>query len=127
MTRFVLPLTLLLTTIALACPVKVGYIANGQFKNTTGLIPLCEPAFKKLAKEVKPGEYGEFYRTTLDLTGGLKVGKLVRLFSLNGWQKLSVPANGKVKSFGFKKNGKEIVVGVREGTDSVLVFLVGDK
>ena len=114
-------------SIAAACPVKSGHVANGQFKDTTGLVPLCSAAFKKIAAEVKPGEYGEFYRTTLDLAGGLKVGKLSQLFSSNGWQKLSVPDNGKVKSFGFKKNGKQSVISVREGSDYVLVFLIGDK
>jgi len=65
-------LGVLLSTAA-ACPVRTGYVANGQFRNTTGLFPLCTAAFKKLATEVKEGEYEESYRTTFDLKGALAI------------------------------------------------------
>jgi hypothetical protein len=72
MKQIALMLTLLLPTAA-ACPIKAGYFANGQYQDTTGLTPLCTAQFKKIAKDVKPGEYGELYRTDLTAAGGFKV------------------------------------------------------
>ncbi|MGY2892527.1 hypothetical protein [Deinococcus sp. UYEF24] len=132
MTRFILPLTLLLTTTALACPVKAGYVANGQFKNTTGLVPQCSAAFKKIAAEVKVGEYGEIYKTTFDLKGALAIKKLSGLLTSNGWKQTGASNKGQNKALVFDKGTKQTVIAVKEepveqGDDYVLVVLIGDK
>ena len=127
MTRLILPLTLLLTTTALACPVKSGFFANGQFRDTTGLVPQCTPAFRKVAAGVKPGEYGEIYKTTLNAAGGFKVAKAFNLFRAGGWKSAGVQRKGDDKTYSFTKGGKQTVMLVRENDDSVLVVVIGDK
>ncbi|WP_407572087.1 hypothetical protein [Deinococcus altitudinis] len=127
MTRFILPLALLLTTTALACPVKAGYFANGQFKDTTGLTPQCSAIFKNIAAGVKPGEYGEVYKTTLTAAGGFKVGKAFNLFRANGWKSAGVVRKGNDKTYVFNKGKKQTVMLVRENDDSVLIVVIGDK
>ena len=126
MLRTLLPMALLASSAA-ACPVKAGFLANGQFKDTTGLTPQCSPAFKKLSKDVKPGEYGEFYKTNLNAAGGLKVARAFNLFRANGWKAGGVQRKGNNKVYSFTKAGKQTVMLVRENDDSVLVVVIGDK
>ena len=114
-------------SVAGACPVRPGFFADGQYKDTTGLTPQCTPAFRKLAAQVKPTEYGEIYRTTPDMDGGLKVLKAAELLVSHGWKKVNMPNVGKSRMFGFQKGGKQIVISVRGGTDEVLVVVVGDR
>jgi len=117
---------------ATACPVKAGYVANGQFKNTTGLVPLCTPAFKKIATEVKAGEYEESYKTTFDLKGALAIRKLSGLLTSNGWKQTGASDKGQNKTLIFDKGTKQTVIAVKEvpsekDDDYVLVILLGDK
>jgi len=121
------PTALLLTTTALACPVRAGYVADGQFKDTTGLLPQCSVSFRKLASEVKPGEYGEMYRTTLNVAGGIRVAKAFNLFRANGWKLAGVQRNGDDATYSFTKGGKQTVMLVRKNADSVLVMVIGDR
>jgi len=118
---------LLLTTMALACPVRAGYFANGQFKNTTGLLPQCSVSFKKLASEVKPGEYSEIYKTTLDAAGGFKVARAFNLFRANGWKPAGVQRKGDDTTYAFTRSGKQTVMLVRKNDASVLVVVIGDR
>lgn len=114
-------------SVAGACQVKLGFFANGQYKDTTGLVPQCTSAFKKLAAQVKPTEYSEIYRTTPDIDGGLKVLKAAEMLVSHGWKKISMPSVGKSRMFGFQKGEKQIVISVRSETDDVLVVVVGDR
>ncbi|WP_407571195.1 hypothetical protein [Deinococcus altitudinis] len=127
MIRFVPPLALLLTATALACPVRTGYFANGQFKDTTGLVPQCSAGFRKLAADVKAGEYGEIYKTTLNAVGGFRVAKAFNLFRANGWTSSGVARKGNDKTYVFTKGKKQTVMLVREDDRSVLIVLIGDK
>lgn len=122
----------LLFASATACPVKTGYVANGQFKNTTGLVPLCTPAFKKLTTEVKAGEYEESYKTTFDLKGALAIRKLSGLLTSTGWKQTGASNKGQNKTLVFDKGSQQTVIAVKEvpmekGDDYVLVILLGDK
>ncbi|WP_407569053.1 hypothetical protein [Deinococcus altitudinis] len=120
-------LALLLLSSAAACPVKPGFFANGQYRDTTGLTPQCTPAFRKLAAQVKPTEYSEIYRIDTDMEGGLKVLAAAQLLVSNGWRKVDMPGGGKSRAFGFEKGGKRIVITVRNETDYALVVVVADR
>jgi len=64
-----------------------GHPSNGSkdiLKNTIGLVPLGSVAFKKIAAEVKAGEYEESYKTTFNLKGALAIRKLSGLLTSNG-------------------------------------------
>ncbi|MGY2892721.1 hypothetical protein [Deinococcus sp. UYEF24] len=126
MKRTVLAFLLLLSSTA-ACPVKPGFFANGQYRDTTGLVPQCTPAFRKLAAQVKPTQYSEIYRITTDMEGGLKVLAAAELLVSNGWKKIDMPSVGTSRVFGFQKGGKQIVLTVRHETDSSLVVVTGDR
>ncbi len=112
---------------ATACPVKAGSFANGQFKDTTGLTPQCSAAFRKLASQVEPGEYGEIYKTTLTAAGGFKVARAFNLFRSNGWKAAGVQTKGADKTYSFTKTGKQTVMLVRKASDYVLIVVIGDK
>lgn len=126
MKRMTLALALVLGS-AVACPVKAGYFANGQFKDTTGLTPLCTPAFRKISAEVKQTEYGEIYRTSLDLKGGFQVARAVNLFTAHGWKRLNMAQPKKGKAYAFSRAGKQTVLLVREGETTALIILIGDR
>ena len=127
MNRPALFLTLLTTFLltVCACPVKPGFLANGQFRDITGLTPLCTSTFRKLAAGVRSGEYGELYRTDLSAAGRAWVDRAVGLFTSYGWERGGVQTKGQDRVYTVRKAGKQTVIAVRIQTDSLLMLVVG--
>ncbi|MBB5236182.1 hypothetical protein [Deinococcus budaensis] len=61
MTRLLLLAALLLTPAALACPVKPGTVANGLFKDTRRLPPICGPLYLTFKQAMSGTKWTEMY------------------------------------------------------------------
>lgn len=112
-----LPLAaLVLTPVALACPVKSGTVANGLFKDTRKLTPICGPLYLTFKQAMAGTKWAEMY--TLDSkasqTRTRQTNALLASIVKGGYRKVREQKNPRHQVYLFQrgKNTITAVVGI---------------
>ncbi len=108
---------LLLTSVALACPVKQGYVANGLFKNTAGAKPICGPLYQAFRFSMTGVKWTEMYEVKAGRVGQLRTADFLNLIRRGRYRLMRQNKTVRSQVYLFERGSHSItvVVGVSGG------------
>lgn len=105
---------LLLTSAALACPAKAGYVANGLFKNVGKAQPICGPLYETFRRSLKGVKWTEMYEVRDGRVGNKKTADFLALIQKGGYRRVKSQVSARSQVYLFQRRGNYItaVIGV---------------
>ena len=103
-------LCLLLTSAASACPIKTGFVANGQIVDTTRLVPVCGALPEELKTLPEATRWSEIFVFSPSATNTVKLIALKAAVRRNGYTQFNEAKEGVNEIYQFSKANQYIVI-----------------
>lgn len=99
---------LLLTSAALACPAKPGYVANSLFRAPGNLTAICGPLYLAFQNSLKGAKWTEMYALAAGQPGDAQLARLLTAIQKSGYRQARVQRQARSQVYLFTRGEHSI-------------------